>query len=185
MERNEADIFIAILRGINVSGKTMIKMPTLVKTFESLGFENVKTYVQSGNVIFQSQSNDTNDLKNQIQDKIENDFGTNIPAIILDRKYITEVQENNPFLKESDTDLSKLHVTFLSEEPESVNIAKIDADKYFPDEFIIDKKVIYLYCPGGYGKTKLHNNFFESRLKVNATTRNWNTVNALVKLVME
>lgn len=185
MIKKEADTFVAILRGINVSGKNMIKMPALVKTFESLGFENVKTYVQSGNVIFQSQSKIISDLEKQIQDKIENNFEAKIPVIILDRKYIMEVQENNPFVKESDIDLSKLHVTFLSEEPESKNIVKIDADKYFPDEFIIDKKVIYLYCPGGYGKTKLHNNFFESKLKVNATTRNWNTVNALVKMVTE
>lgn len=181
----EMNTYIAILRGINVSGKNMIKMPILVKTFESLGLANVKTYVQSGNVIFQSESKIPEDLQKHIYEQIDKDLGTQIPVIVLESKYIIEIQGNNPFAKIKDIDLTKLHVTFLSEKPDGENISKIDAAKYAPDEFIIDSKVIYLYCPGGYGNTKLNNNFFENKLKVNATTRNWNTVNKLVELSRE
>ena len=174
--------YIAILRGINVSSKNMIKMPALTKTFESLGFKDVKTYVQSGNVIFRSEFTNMKDLEKQICEQIDKDFGSKIPVIILEQDYITGIQKNNPFLNRQNIDLTKLHVTFLSEEPKEENISKIDASKYMPDEFLFGSKAIYLYCPEGYGKTKLNNNFFENKLKVTATTRNWNTVNKLVEL---
>ena len=174
--------YIAILRGINVSGKNMIKMPALIKTVEGMGYKNVKTYVQSGNVIFQSELTNTEDLEKQIYEQIEKDFGTKIPVIILKSDLISKIQRSNPFIKMKDIDLTKLHITFLSEEPNKDNIVKIEPAKYMPDEFIFDSKVIYLYCPGGYGTTKLNNTFFENKLKVSATTRNWNTVNKLVEL---
>jgi uncharacterized protein (DUF1697 family) len=183
MAETPQNTYIAILRGINVSGKNMIKMPALIKTFESLGYNKIKTYVQSGNVIFQTKPSKSKDLEKQIHDRIDKDFDTRIPVMVLNNKYISEIQENNPFLDRKETDLTKLHVTFLSEAPEKENTDKINTAQYAPDEFIIDKKVIYLYCPGGYGKTKLNNNFFENKLKVTATTRNWNTVNKLVELI--
>lgn len=163
----------------------MIKMPALIKIFETLGLENVKTYVQSGNVIFKSESVNPKDLEKLIQEQINKDLGTGIPVIVLESYSILEIRKNNPFTNKQDIDLTKLHITFLSEEPGMVNIAKIDPAKYMPDEFIIDAKAIYLYCPGGYGNTKLNNNFFENKLKVIATTRNWNTVNKLVELTEE
>ena len=177
--------YIAILRGINVSGKNMIKMPALVKTFENLGFENVKTYVQSGNVIFQSEPKSIEDLEKQIFEQIEKDFEAKIPVIVLESDSILKIQKSNPFINRKDIDLTKLHITFLSAEPDKENIVKIEPAKYMPDEFVFDSRAIYLYCPGGYGNTKLTNNFFENKLKVTATTRNLNTVSKLVELVKE
>ena len=182
MKNDEKNTYIAILRGINVSAKNMVKMPALVKAFESIGFKNVKSYVQSGNVVFQSEPVGPENLQRLIAEQIEKDLGLSVPLLVLEENYLKQVSENNPFIKRQDIDLTKLHVTFLAQEPDPEKVSKMDSDKYVPDEFIIDKKVIYLNCPDGYGKTKLHNNFFESKLKVGATTRNWKTVNALVEL---
>lgn len=161
----------------------MIKMPALAKAFEDLGFEEVRTYVQSGNVIFSSEISDLGTLEKRIHDRIYKDFSFQIPVIVLNDKYLSTIQENNPFLKRKEIDLKMLYVTFLAEEPEKENIDKINSAQYLPDEFIMDKMAVYLYCPGGYGNTKLNNNFFENKLKVTATTRNWNTVNKLVELI--
>ncbi len=172
--------YIAILRGINVSGHKMIKMPQLVTLFESLHFKNVMTYIQSGNVVFQDNSSDIKRLEKKIEEKIAEQFGFEVPVMVKEKNELISVIENNPFVNTRAVDLSKLHVTFLSQNPEQSNINKIEPDKYKPDEFVISGAAIYLFCPGGYGNTKLNNNFFESKLKVTATTRNWKTVNELV-----
>ena len=95
---------------------------------------------------------------------------------------IKTVLKNNPFVNKRKEDIIKLHVTFLSQEPATDNIDKINKAQYLPDEFTLDGKNIYLFCPNGYGNTKLNNNFFENKLKVVATTRNWKTVNELVSI---
>jgi uncharacterized protein (DUF1697 family) len=92
------------------------------------------------------------------------------------------VLSNNPFLSEKNIDESKLHVTFLGEFPSKEQIKKTETLNYEPDRFNIAGKEIYLYCPNGYGRTKLNNNFFENKLNVMATTRNWNTVKKLVEM---
>jgi uncharacterized protein (DUF1697 family) len=167
-------IHIAILRGINVSGKNMIKMPELKTLFESLGFKNVKTYIQSGNVIFEAEAKKPNEI-------VSEKFSLKVPVLVKAKSEVEEVLQNNPFLQ-TDVDVSKLHVTFLSVEPQQLNIDKINKDQYLPDEFVLHHTAIYLYCPNGYGNTKLNNSFFESKLKVMATTRNWKTVNELVRI---
>ena len=177
------DYNVAILRGINVSGKNMIKMPALTNMLKEIGFHSVKTYLQSGNVIFKSQSTKPEDFAKQISDRIQKEFGLKVPVIVISGSYLQKVRDSNPFVKRNDIDLTKLHVTFLSEEPASENESKINAEQYLPDEFVVEKRTVYLHCPGSYGETKLNNNFFENKLKVTATTRNWKTVNALVELV--
>ena len=183
MVEKKDNYYVAILRGINVSGKNMIKMPALVKLFEQIGCKDVKTYVQSGNVIFKHPLVKTKDFEKQIRELIEKELNLKVPVIIFEENYLQKVKIDNPFVIENDIDLSKLHVTFLSDEPTKENAAKISADQFLPDEFVIDKKVIYLHCPVSYGNTKLTNNYFENKLKVTATTRNWKTVNALAELV--
>jgi uncharacterized protein (DUF1697 family) len=174
-------IYIAILRGINVSGKNMIKMSELQNLFESLGFIKVKTYIQSGNVIFEAEAKKPNEIEKLVKEKISERFGLKVPVLVKAKSEVEEVLQNNPFLQ-TDVDVSKLHVTFLSAEPQQVNIEKINKDQYLPDEFVLRCIAIYLYCPNGYGNTKLNNNFFESKLKVMATTRNWKTLNELVRI---
>lgn len=172
--------YIAILRGINVSGKNKILMQDLIALFESLNFKNVKTYIQSGNVIFDSKS--LKNLETLIQQKIKEQFGFDVPVIVRTVDEITNILKHNPYLKQKNIELDKLHITFLSETPIKENLAKIHTYSFAPDVFEIIGNEVYLHCPNGYGNTKLSNTFFENKLKVTATTRNWKTVNEIIKL---
>jgi len=177
------ETFISILRGINVSGQKKIIMLDLKALYEDLGFHNVKTYIQSGNVVFKSV-NEKN-LNKKIETKIFEKYNFFVPVIIRNLEEIKNALLNNPLLKEDDIDVSKLHITFLEEGPLPENIEKLKEIDQKPDLFKINKKDIYLYTPNGYGNTKLNNNFFEKKLKTNATTRNWKTVNELLKIANE
>jgi uncharacterized protein (DUF1697 family) len=173
--------YISILRGINVSGQKTIKMDALRAMFEDLKFTNVKTYIQSGNVIFQYKKTDCKSLENIISQKIKEEFTFDVPVIVITKEDFENIYNNNLFVNDHNKDIQKLHVTFLSQIPNQLNINKI-AGNFAPDEFIFNETAIYLYCPEGYGSTKLNNNFFESKLKVTATTRNWKTVTELMQL---
>jgi uncharacterized protein (DUF1697 family) len=175
--------YIAILRGINVSGQRMIKMTDLKKIIEELSFENVKTYIQSGNIVFNTALWDDQLIGRTISDAILKTFSFTVPAIILEKIELESIQQQNPFLYDRSEDSTKLHVTFLDAVPKQELVAQLkEKAQFLPDEWIIDGKTIYLFCPEGYGKTKLNNNFFENKLKVTATTRNWKTVNELVSM---
>ena len=174
--------YIAILRGINVSGKNTIKMDKLNELFVRLNFQNVKTYIQSGNMVFQSKSTDYQAFEKQIQDKIREEFGFEVPVMVIQKSDWDFMATNNPFVNKRQEDITKLHVTFFSKMPEQALFEKIKDGNYAADEFIISDKSIYLFCPNGYGNTKLSNNFFENKLKITATTRNWKTVNELMTM---
>lgn len=174
--------FIAILRGINVSGAKPIKMDALRNTFQKQGFENVTTYIQSGNVVFSTTA--TSQLTAQIAESIKTDFGFDVPVIVLSRKELKETVENNP-LNDGTKDEAFLHVTFLAEKPAAFNFSEIEAKKQGEEEIVISEKAVYLFCPHGYGKTKLTNTFLESKLKVTATTRNWKTCGELLRISVE
>lgn len=155
-------------------------MTDLRSLFEELGFRNIRTYIQSGNVIFESISEkiSTNIIEHRIQEK----YNFHVPVIIRTVHEMEVVLNNNPLLCEIDIDESKLHVTFLYGVPLQEHIKKTETLNYEPDRFIISGKEVYLYCPNGYGKTKLNNTFFENKLKITATTRNWNTVKKLSEM---
>lgn len=173
--------YISMLRGINVGGQKKVPMVELSKLYDSLGFNHVKTYIQSGNVIFDSPSTDILELSAKIQQTIKNSFDFDVPLFIRTIEEFTALIQNNPF---ANKDLTKLHVTFLSGFPTSQPIQEINAVKDELEEFLICGKEIYLFCPNGYGQTKLTNSFFEKKLKVLATTRNWNSVNKLLSMAM-
>jgi len=173
--------FIALLRGINVSGQKKIKMPDLKLLFEELRFDNVETYIQSGNVIFSSIEKSSEKLEQKISSAIKKKFGFDVQVIVLTPEEIEYVLKNNPFIKKK-KDSEKLYVTFLAKSPSDENIKKLNATDYSPEEYIIDGSYIYLFVPNGYGKAKLNNNLFENKLKVFGTTRNLKTIKALFEL---
>ena len=175
--------YISILRGINVSGQKKIIMSDLKVLFESLGFNSVTTYIQSGNVIFKNDQKLSDlDLAKKIETAILKKYDFTVPVIIRSGEEIGKVVSMNPFLKEKNINLEKLHVTFLSEIPNETNLDNLKGMNYSPDRFTILGKEVFLYIPESYGNTKLSNNLFENKLKVTATTRNWKTVNKLFEL---
>ncbi len=173
---------VALLRGINVSGKNLISMKDLEGLFLSAGMKNVTTYIQSGNVIFKTDKKFTNvKLAKLIEDKIAATCNFQVPVIIRTLKELQHIVAINPFIKE---DIDSLYVTFLSNSPNAVNLEKLDNVSFLPDRFEIRDKEIFLSV-SSYGSTKLSNNFFENKLKVTATTRNWKTVIKLLELANE
>lgn len=174
--------YISLLRGINVSGQKSIKMSELSKTYGELGFANIKTYLQSGNVIFEAEDQAISDLEEQIYRQINLSFGYDVPVIALTVDILTHIVKNNPFLNNAQKDQSFLHVTFLSSTPQPEYFSEVEKRKQGDEEIYIRKNIIYLYCPHGYGKTKLTNNLIESKMKTTATTRNWRTVTELLKI---
>jgi len=174
--------YISLLRGINVSGQKSIKMTDLVNVFESLGFKDVRTYVQSGNVIFEYDSVDTTIITSKIEKKINQIYGFTVNVIIRTKDELEKIISNNHFLKKHKIEIDKLHVTFLSYLPDKQTASDLDIKKEENEQFIIIGKEVYLYCPNGYGETKLNNQIFEKKLKTIATTRNWRTTNKLLEL---
>ena len=175
--------YLSLLRGINVSGQKKVPMAELKKIYESLKFNAVHTYIQSGNVVFQSKDK-MEGLSSKIEKQIFNIFQFEVPVIHKTATDLEKTLNENPFLKEPDLQENKLYVVFLFEEPAKELIEKIQAYQTLSDRFEIIGMNVYLYCPDGYGHTKLNNNFFENKLKVKGTTRNWRSVNELYKLML-
>jgi uncharacterized protein (DUF1697 family) len=171
--------YIAFLRGINVGGNNIIKMSDLKALFESLLFKNVSTYLQSGNVIFNSDNSNDEILRKAIEDKILEKLNLSVPIILRTQGDLEKIILNNPYLIKNIEGENKLYVTCLSKEADLKDVEKINEIESEADEFKIIGKEIYLFCPNGYGKTKFNNTFFEKKLKLTATTRNWNTINNL------
>ncbi len=175
--------YITLLRGINVSGHKIVKMDDLKELFEKLDFEDVKTYIQSGNVIFKTGNTVTGaELAQRIQQTVIGRYNFFVPVFVRSREEMVQIVSDNPFMKEKDINPDWLHITFLSDTPRQSDREVISTYDFSPDRFYLAGNQAYLYCPQGYGNTKISNLFFENRLKVNATTRNWKTVLKLVEL---
>jgi uncharacterized protein (DUF1697 family) len=177
--------YISILRGINVSGQKKIKMADLKSLYELLGFQNVVTYIQSGNVIFHTSGKNRDDLKVTIEKAIEEKYKFHVPVELRTNHEIENIISNCPFgsvnLAEDGT---KVLVTFLSSEPQEMMASDIQKHVVAPEKLVVQGKEVYLYCPNGYGKSKLSNTFLEKKLNVEATTRNWRSVYKLHELSM-
>jgi uncharacterized protein (DUF1697 family) len=171
--------YVAMLRGINVGGQKVVKMEALRAACESAGLGNVRTYVQSGNVVFEQAEKKTRDVEVGIMDIVKKEFGFDVAVVARTGEELASVVANLPLVGK-DPDL--LHVTFLSEEPPSIPAERLGRAKQASEEYVIRGREIYLFCPNGYGGTKLSNTFFEGALEVSATTRNWRTVNALLAM---
>jgi uncharacterized protein (DUF1697 family) len=173
--------YIALLRGINVSGQKKIKMSDLKSLFENLGFKDIRTYIQSGNVIFKSSASAVKKLELKIETAIKNYFGFDVPVLIITPTELEKVIKQNSFLKKK-KDTGKMYVTFLADVPSKENVSKFKKVDFSPEEYSINGKNIYLFFPNGYGRAKINNTFFENKLKVLATTRNWKTINKLFEI---
>ena len=174
--------YISMLRGINVSGQKQVRMAELKSLYELLGFADVETYVQSGNVVFDSAEQDALKLRKSIEGQIEESFGFSVPVLVRSADDFRRILERHPFKHEEPV---RVLVTFLYEPPDQSKLDDLSRYEDKVDRFAIGEQEIFLFCPGGYGKSKLSNTFFERKLGVVATTRNWKTVNRLYEMASE
>jgi uncharacterized protein (DUF1697 family) len=149
-----------------------------------LGFENVRTYVQSGNLVFQTRAG-ISKWQTALEQKLAAELKRPATVIARTPAEFEQIIAGNPFLSENGIDTSRLHVTFLAAAPTPALISSLGALKAAGDRFAVRGKEVFLHCPSGYGETKLSNSAFEKVLAVKATTRNWNTVNKLLQMANE
>jgi uncharacterized protein (DUF1697 family) len=174
--------YVALLRGVNVGGK-VAKMETVRASFEALGLKEVSTYVQSGNVLFQTKATGEAALAKKIAARLGKDLGFTPGVLVLSAADLARVVAGNPLLEEKGVDPSKLHVTFLDGPAPAAGLEKMQGLASPRERLVCRGTTVYLYCPDGYGRSKLTNNTFERALKVGATTRNWKTVTTLAGLL--
>ena len=178
--------YISILRGINVSGQKKIIMGDLKSLYELMGFQNVVTYIQSGNVIFDATIKNKADLKTKIEEAIEKNYKFYVPVEIRTNREIADIIKNCPFGSvDLVADGTKILVAFLSSKPSEVRLSDIQKYVVGPEKLIVRGTEVYLNCPNGYGKSKLSNTFLEHKLGVAATTRNWKSVHTLYELSLQ
>ena len=171
--------YIVLLRGVNVSGKNIIKMAVLKKVLIDNDFKNVTTYIQSGNIVLSSDLS-KEAVSKKIQQLINDHFQLQITVFCLDLNEMETALQNSSFT--DNIEPNKLFFTFLKEEPAVDLLADLGKIDFANDQFKVIDKVLYFYLPKGMANSKLNNNFFEKKLKVTATGRNLNTIHKLIDL---
>ncbi len=174
--------YLALLRGINVSGRNSIPMPALRDSLLQLGLRNVQTYLQSGNVVFRTAKANEATLSAKIEATIAEDFGHEVPVLVMPMKDLSQIANSNPLWPKGSGEESLFHCTFLFQPISPDVFRSLNLPAAAGERAALIGAAILLHCPRGYGKTKLNNNFFERVLGVAATTRNWRTVLALQAL---
>ena len=173
--------YVALLRGVNLGARNKVSMADLRTLIESLGAEDVQTYVQSGNVVFKSRVRSAANLAGDIEQRLDRELGLEIRVVLRTDKQLAKIVADNPFAA-SQQEGTKLHVTFLAEAPKASLTRALEPKAFEPDEFQVKGREVYLHTPKGYGRSKLSNAYFEKQLGVAGTTRNWNTVTKLAEL---
>mgnify|MGYP001397715991 CR=1 FL=1 len=175
--------YFAILRGINVGGHRKILMKDLKILFKKQGFKNAVSYIQSGNVIFEAKyEKNIPEIENTITSAIKKQFGFDVPVIVRKTKELKMILNSNPFLKNDNHDPEKLAVTFLNKFPDKESVKLVEQFDFSPDKFKIVDNNIFILLAGKYSDSKLTNQFFENKLNLKSTTRNWKTINKLFEI---
>jgi uncharacterized protein (DUF1697 family) len=174
--------YVALIRGINVGGRNTVPMAELREMLGEQGLEDVVTYIQSGNVVFRSSDRSVTKLAARIEDGIGETFGCKVRVILRTPTELERIAAGNPFLRRK-ADPAKLHVVFLDAKPAARAVADLDPGRSPPDEFEVRGSEIYVQLPNGAGRSKLTIDYFERRLGVKATHRNWRTLLKLVELM--
>jgi uncharacterized protein (DUF1697 family) len=167
--------YVGLLRGVNVGGKAKVSMAELRTLFESLGYTEVVTYIQSGNIVF---TNGRAVTPKRLETAIAGEFDIHTTVVLRTRNELHRVVKNNPFPR---VDTAKLHVGFMAQKPAAAVVAKLDAERFAPDEFAVRGCELYLHLPNGMGRSKLPP-YLDRQLKIPTTVRNWNTVTKLLEL---
>lgn len=172
--------YIAFLRGINVSGQKKMKMADLRVSLEKGGFQKVDTYIQSGNIIFESAEQCKTIIKKEIENSIEKDFGFKVPTLVKAAEELKEIVRKNPFGEI--VEKKNLYFALLHEKPGRELVEKFVQLQFKTEDFQYTENCVYLNCKMGAGKAKLSNNLIENKLGITATTRNLNTMLKMIEL---
>ena len=178
-------IYVALLRGINIGPHKRIKMEKLRASCEGLGFEKVRTFIQSGNVVFKAAKLTGDCISKKLAGCILTDFGFSVEVIARSKDEMVAIIDANPFVGQSGIDVKKLHVVFLSEVPAAVAVEKLVSLTTAPDKVHPAGKEIYFYFPNGVSGSSLWKHPLDRVMSVPVTMRNWNTVNALYQMAVE
>lgn len=174
--------YISLLRGINVGGHKRIAMEPLKLMFFSLGFQGVSSYIQSGNLVFNYSKSENGFLEKIIAEKIQEQFGIEVPVLVIDLEAWKDITESNPFINNEEMNIETLYLTLLKNSPEPSGLLAMNSSDFAPEEYQLKGQSIYLYIPMGYHQCKLTNNYLEKKLKALSTTRNWKTILAITQL---
>jgi uncharacterized protein (DUF1697 family) len=175
--------YIALFRGINVGGKNSLPMKNLTSIFEILGASNTKTYIQSGNVVFQIASKDISSFSKRLGSEIKERRGFEPQILVIEPSEVETAMMNNPF-PEAESKPSSLHLGFLAFPPENPDLKKLESLKKDSERFCLIDRIFYLHAPEGVGRSKLAASS-EKLLGVPMTDRNWNTVCKLKEMAMQ
>ena len=178
---SSTNVRVALLRGINVGGKNKLPMSDLAAMFTDVGCEDVRTYIQSGNVVFKASASVARSAGDLVSTAILEQFGHRVPVVLRTARELNLAAGGNPYLT-GDVDPAALHVAFLATRPTPAKVADLDPDRSPPDEFTVQGSHIYFFCPNGVARSKLTNKYFDSKLGTTSTVRNWRTVLKLVEL---
>lgn len=173
---------LVFLRAINVSGHNRLKMEALTNCLTAMGFTNVQTYLQTGNVFVSTPETSAAKVGFIISQQIYATFGLDVPAIVINKNDLLACLKNNPFFKEKEIETKKLYVAFLSKELKKEQLSDLKMSQVKPDEAALDGTKIFIKYAVGAGKTRLDNKYIEKKLSLFATIRNWNTVTKLLEI---
>jgi uncharacterized protein (DUF1697 family) len=173
---------VALLRGVNVGGKNKLPMKDLAAMFADAGCGSVRTYVQSGNVVFTATPALAATLPDRITERIAERFGFRSPVMLRTADELRRVVANSPFPPE-EMPPTALHVLFLADVPTQRRVAALDPDRSPPDRFEAIGREIYLHAPNGLGRSRLTNDYFDRALGTVSTGRNWRTVTTLLAMM--
>jgi len=166
---------VALLRGINVGGKNRLLMKDLTAIFENVGCKDVRTYIQSGNVVFDAKKSLVPKISKMVADSAERAHKVQVPILLRSVDAFAVLVKQNPFLK-SGADPKTCHVAFLRDIPSKKLIDELDSNRSPGDAFEVVGSEIYLHCPNGMARTKLTTTYFDKKLATVTTVRNWNTI---------
>ncbi len=176
------NVYVAFLRGINVGGKKRIPMVELRQALGNSDFHNLKTYIQSGNLVFESQLKSKGEIAGLINKVIKDIFGFEVPVLVLTAVELVVILTQNPFNTEEQIKNNRAYFVLLFETPTKEVSTLFKELTYQSEKFHFSDSCVYLLCQNGYGKAKLSNKVIENKLKVVATARNYRTMHNLVEL---
>ena len=179
--RPKEDVYVALLRGVNLAGKNRLAMKDLGAMFDAAGCADVVTYIQSGNVVFRASNACAARVPAAVAKAIADRLGFRAPVVMRTADELRAVSRGNPFLKAGAAE-DELHVMFLADRPSAGAVATLDPKRSPPDEFVVRGRDVYFRCPNGMGRSKLSNQYFDSKLGTTSTIRNWRTVLKLVEM---